>query len=114
MSNISAHYISIIKEGICFMFGTFFFFVIFLPILNVIIDGINELLKGVIVFLWPQETDNDHRQHFPVQVALKLVDYVSLHGALLILVEGVPSNAHDHVVNRPIIHLSKTTVDPSN
>ena len=103
-----------IKEGVGFMLCTFLLFVICLPILYIIIDCINQFLKGVIVFLWSEETHNDHGQHFPVQVSLKLVDDVSLHGPLLVLVKWVPSDAHDHVIDRPIFHFSKSKVDASN
>ncbi len=49
-----------------------------------------------------------------IQIVLEGVEYVCLHGPLLVLIEGVPADAHDHSVYRAPVHRGKAPIDPSH
>ena len=102
------------KVGITSELSKLIFFVQTFAIINVCFDSVNEFFQRVIVGLRPEEPHHNHRQHFPVQIPAKLVDNVSLHGSLLVVVEGVHPHTHHHVVHGAAVHLGEPEVDSSN
>merc|ERR1719192_1079733 len=69
--------------GITSELSKLIFFVQTFAIINVCFDSVNEFFQRVIVSLRPEEPHHNHRQDFPVQIPVKLVDNVRLHGSLL-------------------------------
>ena len=49
-----------------------------------------------------------------VEILVERVEDVSLHGPLLVLIEGVPADAHDHAVHWPTVNRGQAPVDPSH
>merc|ERR1712165_55001 len=102
------------KERITSELSKLIFFVQTFAIINVCFDSVNEFFQRVIVGLRPEEPHHNNRQDFPVQIPVKLVDNVSLHGSLLVVVEGVHPHTHHHVVHGAAVHLGEPEVDSSN
>jgi hypothetical protein len=49
-----------------------------------------------------------------VKILLELVEDVGFHGTLLVLVERVPADAHDHAVYGPPVHGRQAPVDTAH
>lgn len=84
-----------------------------LGLFNVTVDGSNQGLQRVEALFRADVSQNEDIQDLAIEILLKPVNQVSLHGFLGVLVEGVPADAHNHLVHVPGPHTRPAEVHPS-